>query len=72
MKGKPLVEVHRDPKEYQQLIDEVRAGRSLFEKVLKIAPPDWDEHYVSVSTAAKSFLASIFYPDHIISDYKPV
>jgi len=50
MKGKPLVEVYRDPKEYQQFIDEVRAGRSLFEKVLKIEHPDRAEHYVSVST----------------------
>lgn len=50
MKGQPLVEVYRDPKEYQQFIEEVRAGHSLFEKVLKIKHPDRDEHYVSVST----------------------
>ena len=50
MKGQSLVEVYRDPKEYQQFIEEVRAGHSLFEKVLKIKHPDRDEHYVSVST----------------------
>ena len=53
--------MYRDPKEYQQFIDEVRAGRSLFEKVLKVAAPDRDEHYVSVSTTVKSFLASLFF-----------
>lgn len=50
MKGQPLVEVYRDPKEYQQFIDEIRGGHSLFEKVLKIKHPDKDEHYVSIST----------------------
>lgn len=50
MKGQPLVEVYRDPKEYQQFIDEIRSGRSLFEKVLKVKHPDRDEHYVSIST----------------------
>ena len=50
MKGQPLAEVYRDPKEYQEFIDTVCTGHSLLEKVLKIKHPDKDEQYVSVST----------------------
>jgi len=50
MKGQPLAEVYHDPKEYQQFIEDIRAGNSLREKVLAIKHPDEDEHYVSTST----------------------
>jgi PAS domain S-box-containing protein len=50
MKGQPLAEVYRDPSEYQEFIDKIRAGHTLSEKVLKIKHPDKDEQYVSISS----------------------
>lgn len=48
--GRPLAEIFLEPAEYRHFIDDVRAGRSLYEKIIAVRHPEEADVFASVST----------------------